>query len=930
MSKESRIILFLIVGFIGLVSSRTQAKEPVVGPTLNHPIVAGYERFFATPESNASDAGRLLLADLNCQSCHNAGKTGDAWLGAKQAPILDEVGARVKPEYLRSFLFDPQATKPGTTMPNLLAHLPEGERRSAVEALTHFLASTGHVFGVNPAAKAITSGRGLYQTVGCLACHGSLESDALGLATSVPIGNLAEKYTLGSLTAFLRDPLKVRPSGRMPALGLTAVEAGDLAAYLLRGLHEAAEPNLRYSYYEGNWDNLPDFAALTPLKTGKSVGIDLTVAQRPDNFAILFEGFLTIKRDGDYTFHLKSDDGSRLLLDGKLAVENDGIHSLKERRGTIRMTSGTYRLAAAFFNGGAGAEFDVDYSGPGIPRQPITGALSLTEDQPRSPNSKPVDTAFVVDGSLVDRGRELFATVGCASCHQWRQNKSPIPSRLKATTLAELGTTRGCLDPAHPANTPVYPLTDRQREALAAAINTFKQKVGSNVTPLESVSGTLHRLNCYACHQRGGVGGVEEARNAFFQTKQQEMGDEGRIPPSLDGVGAKLTAGYLSQIVSDGAKDRPYMLTRMPRFGTANAGLLITAFEALDSIAPVQPVEFQQPPRRIKSDGRYLTGGEALACIKCHTFKGVETEGVQAIDMTIMTKRLKRDWFHRYLIDPQGFRPGTRMPVAWPSGKSLLPNILDGDTSQQIEAIWQFLADGTKAAEPSGLGRDPIPLVPEHEPIVYRNFIQGAGPRGIGVGYPEKLNLAFDANDVRIALIWQGAFIDASRHWSARGAGFQGPLGDNVLALPGGPGFAMLNSTSTAWPTQSAKELGYQFRGYRLNPNGQPSFLYNFKSAQITDFPEPGRDSKGTPTLRRTLSLKATSPPSDLWFRAAVGEKIEAQDDGWYSVDGEWKLRIERRSEPLPLIRRSAGKAELLIPVLFSGDEAKIIELIVW
>ena len=59
---------------------------------------------------------------------------------------------------------------------------------------------------------------------------------------------------------------------------------------------------------------------------------------------------------------------------------------------------------------------------------------------------------------------------------------------------------------------------------------------------------------------RDKVGGVEEARNTFFETTQPEMGDEGRVPPPLDGVGAKLQPEYLKQILDKGAQDRPYML----------------------------------------------------------------------------------------------------------------------------------------------------------------------------------------------------------------------------------------------------------------------------------------------------------------------------------------------------------------------------------
>jgi len=737
------------IGFLVLVGA---GGTEGAAPTLDHPIVAGFERFFTTPESNAIEGGRLLWTELSCGSCHRAAGKATPEEDTKRAPILDAVGTRIRPEYLQAFLTDPQATKPGTTMPNLLAHLPAEERREAAEALTHFLASSGRTFGTNPTTKAIANGRFLYRRVGCVACHGPLESDSPRLTTSIPLGDLARKYTLVGLTTFLNDPLKLRPSGRMPALGLTGSEAGDLAAYLLRDLHETTEPNLAYSYFEGRWENLPDFKALTPVATGKSVGIDLTVARKQDNFGLVFEGFLHIERDGDYTFSLKSDDGSRLVLDGEIAVENDGIHPLKERRGTIRMRKGSYRLVASYFNGGAGGEFELDYSGPGIPRQPIAAALSLTESPPVADRDHQTPR-FQRDESLVKRGRELFATIGCANCHQWREeNNTAIASTSMPKDWKALLPSRGCLAPTPgKAKAPVYRLSDRQRESLTAALNAFQQSASTQPekSPHNVVAATMTRLNCYACHRRGDVGGVESARDTFFQTQQKEMGDEGRLPPQLDGVGAKLAPGYLARVVAEGARDRPYMLTRMPRFGPTNTKGLAPALETLDSVEAVQPVVFHEPIRRVKSDGRYLTGSEALGCIKCHTFNGVEAEGIQAIDMTRMSKRLNRDWFHRYLVDPQRFRPGTRMPVAWPMGKSLLPKILEGDTEQQIEAIWTFLSDGTKAAEPSGLGRAPIPLVPVKEPILYRNFIQGAGPRGIAVGYPERVSLAFDANESR-------------------------------------------------------------------------------------------------------------------------------------------------------------------------------------
>src|SRR5690349_9544161 len=116
------------IGFLVLVGAGSARGA---APTLDHPIVAGFERFFADPDSNAIEGGRLLWTELSCGSCHRAAGKATPEEETKRAPILDAVGTRIRPEYLQTFLTDPQATKPGTTMPNLLAHLPAEERREA-------------------------------------------------------------------------------------------------------------------------------------------------------------------------------------------------------------------------------------------------------------------------------------------------------------------------------------------------------------------------------------------------------------------------------------------------------------------------------------------------------------------------------------------------------------------------------------------------------------------------------------------------------------------------------------------------------------------------------------------------------------------------------------------------------------------------------
>src|SRR5262249_50758722 len=154
---------------------------------------------------------------------------------------------------------------------------------------------------------------------------------------------------------------------------------------------------------------------------------------------------------------------------------------------------------------------------------------------------------------------------------------------------------------------------------------------------------------------------------------------------------------------AQGAQERSYMMTRMPRFGEENAGHLVEAFAAVDKVQAVPMPQFQQSPGKIKAIARHMVGGLAFGCVKCHTFAGHKAEGIQAIDMSSMAQRLQRDWFHRYLLDPQKISPLPRMPSAWPMGLSTLPDLLEGEPVRQIEAIWLYLSDGNKAALPIGL-----------------------------------------------------------------------------------------------------------------------------------------------------------------------------------------------------------------------------------
>ncbi|MEO5996752.1 MAG: fibronectin type III domain-containing protein [Chitinophagaceae bacterium] len=148
---------------------------------------------------------------------------------------------------------------------------------------------------------------------------------------------------------------------------------------------------LTYKFYQGSFSALPNFTALTPVQTGTSSNIDISV--RPpgvnDQFAFLWEGNITIPVAGTYTFETVSDDGSKLYFNksysvGAIAlVNNDGLHATASASGTIDiLAAGSYPIAISFFEQGGGEVMEVYWSGPGIPRTRIPNTAFTANGNP--------------------------------------------------------------------------------------------------------------------------------------------------------------------------------------------------------------------------------------------------------------------------------------------------------------------------------------------------------------------------------------------------------------------------------------------------------------------------------------------------------------------------------------------------------------------
>lgn len=75
------------------------------------------------------------------------------------------------------------------------------------------------------------------------------------------------------------------------------------------------------------------------------------VTDRFEWFAIDYNGRFWIQDPGEYEFYLLSDDGSKLYIDGKTVISNDGVHSGIERTGSRKLKAGLHQIRVSYFQG---------------------------------------------------------------------------------------------------------------------------------------------------------------------------------------------------------------------------------------------------------------------------------------------------------------------------------------------------------------------------------------------------------------------------------------------------------------------------------------------------------------------------------------------------------------------------------------------------
>jgi hypothetical protein len=139
----------------------------------------------------------------------------------------------------------------------------------------------------------------------------------------------------------------------MPAIRLSA----DTESNLQKGLSMTVY-NLPEKY-----GKMPDFEHIASLATEtfsvSKINANPGVMTRKTDYALVYEGYVKIPADGDYTFRVACDDAVCLYIDGRLVTEvpydaERAADAIVSNSGSVTLTAGYHSIRIAYAEVGKG------------------------------------------------------------------------------------------------------------------------------------------------------------------------------------------------------------------------------------------------------------------------------------------------------------------------------------------------------------------------------------------------------------------------------------------------------------------------------------------------------------------------------------------------------------------------------------------------
>jgi len=265
----------------------------------------------------------------------------------------------------------------------------------------------------------------------------------------------------------------------------------------------------------------------------------------------------------------------------------------------------------------------------------------------------------------------------------------------------------------------VFLLANRRARAPAA----YRRHRTAKEAALQDGERLIWRRNCRGCHE---IGRTEERTvydDGFVEVDYQPIGGQVRrfydhessAPPPLTFAGEKFQYPWVFEFLTAPFRVRPWLVARMPTFPFPDEekAALVAYFAASNE----RPWPFDRQPTPVFSpqeldDALFLF--EKLKCNSCHQISAAASlkQGELAPDLSLSAVRLKPEWLHQWILDPQFLQPGTKMPTYFPlmdemdpeSFMTPYPDLFGGDPRRQADVLTALVMqfDNLPVAEATG------------------------------------------------------------------------------------------------------------------------------------------------------------------------------------------------------------------------------------
>lgn len=929
---------------------RQTRLEPLVGMTLAtgdaiHPQSAGGENFRWNGYIQIITAGKykfssLLNGQLNV--------TIDGQEVLKGTTTEDQPVAGVEIELKPGILpFEVKLTRTSKAVRIELQWEGPGFRR---EPIPYFF--FGHTLAQRPAEFSTDlkkeHGRFLFEEHACIRCHAAEKSDALAKTVVERQGpNLTEigkRAYPGWIDAWLKDPKAHRPQTAMPKMftddavgaeqryAVTAYLAslgGPLpefkpATVLQKESRESVERGGKLYITTGCATCHGDQITVAPVKKEKDEDEDPKEPLKPEDSVY---GLGT--KTGPQSYYTLGFIGSKTRPEALAKYLLDPLSTNAHGRMPNMALSTAEATDIARFLCRVTDE-KLSQAMPAEPKGDPTKLVDAAQAEKLKPMNRP--------DAWKEAGKWLVSAMGCVNCHTVGAAGNALPVKeyvdLKLATIAK-SAQKGCLSDA-PSSAPKFGFDPAQQDALKAFLADGLSGAGLPA-PVHAARTALKRFNCLNCHNRDGEGGIDEALSNKMKMLEKADNADDVQPPRLTGIGHKLRTSWLKDVLVAGGRARPWMGLRMPQYGTDCVGNLPNAIPALEGSTTDDAIGKAEFTEDKLTAGRTLAGKTGHGCISCHDISGISGGGTRGPDLATTNKRVRYEWYVRWMHQPQRIAPGTKMPQAFLDGQSLLKTVYDGDGDKQVDALWAYFSLGPGLPLPIGIEPPKgIVVVATERPEVMRTFMPGdAGTKCVAVGFAGGLNVVFDSTQARLSYAWSGSFLEMSEVWNNRGGNPAKVLGSKFWTAPTGNPWLVSESRETPDYDKQSKNPAYgaslpegkvylgpkavTFDGYSLDRGGNPTFKYRVTADEgkstlvIAETPQPVQVTLANGVIRK-FALELPVGKS-VWFRGGGS----SQEPRAYNADGKL-VPFDNADAELPALGTT-----LLLPE--DGDKATVLQL---